>query len=64
MQFDASRQGLETALLQAGKPQACASRALSNTETIFATIEKEMPVIVFAVEMWHQQTFRRHVTVY
>lgn len=66
MQYDTSGQGKETVLLQEGKPLAYASRsrALSDTETRFATIEKEMLVIVFSVEKWHQQTYGRHVTVY
>ena len=64
IQCDASGQGLGAALLQEGQPLAYASRALSDTETRYATIEKEMLAIVFALEKWHQYTFGRPVTVY
>lgn len=64
IQCDASAQGLGAALLQEGRPLAYASRALSDTETRYATIEKEMLAIVFALEKWHQYTFGRPLTVY
>ena len=64
IQCDASGQGLGAALLQEGRPLAYASRALSDTETRYATIEKEMLAIVFALEKWHQYTYGRHVTVH
>lgn len=64
IQCDASGQGLGAALLQEGRPLAYASRALSDTETRYATIEKEMLAIVYALEKWHQFTYGRHVTVY
>ena len=47
-----------------GRPLAYASRALSDTETRYATIEKDMLAIVFALEKWHQYTYGRHVTVH
>ena len=64
IQCDASGQGLGAALLQEGRPLAYASRALSDTETRYATIEKEMLAIVFSLEKWHQYTFGRPVVVY
>ena len=64
IQCDASGQGLGAALLQEGRPLANASRALSDDETRYATIEKERLAIVFALEEWHQYTFGRPVTVY
>ena len=64
IQCDASGQGLGAALLQDGEPLAYASRALSEAETRYATIEKEMPAIVFSLEKWQQYTFGRPVTVY
>ena len=45
IQCDASGQCLGAALLQEGRPLAYASRALSDTETRYATIEKEMLAI-------------------
>jgi hypothetical protein len=56
IQCDASSQGLGAALLQDGKPLAYASRCLSDVETRYATIEKEMLAIIFSLERWHQYT--------
>ena len=48
--FDVHGQGLGAALLQERRPLAYASRALSDAETRYATIEKKMLAIVFALE--------------
>ena len=64
IQCDTSKHGLGAVLMQEGKPLAYASRALSDTETRYATIEKEMLAIIFSLEKWHQFTYGRHVTVY
>ena len=64
IQCDASSKGIGAALLQEGKPIAYASRALTDPETRYATIEKEMLAIVYSLEKWHQFAFARHVTVY
>ena len=63
IQCDASGRGLGAALLQEERPLAYASRALSDTETGYATFEKEMIAIVFAIK-WHQYTYGRHVTIH
>ena len=57
IQCDASQKGLGAALLQKRKPIAYASRALTDTETRYAQIEKEMLAIVFSLEKFHQYTF-------
>ena len=41
-----------------------ASRTLSETETRYAQIEKEMLAIIYAVEKFNDYTFGRKVTVY
>ena len=64
IQCDASQKGLGAALLQNQKPVAYASRALIDTETGYAQIEKEMLVMVYTLEKFNQFTFGRHVTVY
>ena len=64
IQCDASQKGLGAALLQNQKPVAYASRALTETETRYAQIEKEMLAIVYALEKFNQFTYGRHVTVY
>ena len=64
VQCDASEKGLGAALLQNGQPICYASRALTDVETRYAQIEKEMLAIVFSLERFHQYTFARHVTVH
>jgi hypothetical protein len=64
IQCDASNHGLGAGLLQEDKPLAYASRALTDVESRYAVIEKEMLAIVFALEKWHQFTYGRKVTVY
>lgn len=54
IQCDASQKGLGAALLQKGQPIAYASRALTEIETRYAHIEKEMLAIVFSLEKFHQ----------
>ena len=60
IQCDASNLGLGAALLQDDRPIAYASRALTDTETRYAVIEK---AIVFAREKWHQFAYGRSVIV-
>ena len=64
IQCDASQNGLGAALMQKGRPIAYASRALTDTETRYAIIEKEMLAIVFSLEKWHQFTYGRPVTIH
>ena len=60
---DASKCGLGAALLQDDKPVAFASRALTDAETRFAQIEKELLAVVFAFEKFNQYTCGRCVEV-
>ena len=64
IQCDASSTGLGAVLLQDEHPLAYASRALSDTETGYAQIEKECLAMVFALERFHQYTFGRKTTVH
>ena len=50
IQVDASQVGLGTALLQNNKPVAFASKALTDAECRYATIEREMLAVVFRAE--------------
>ncbi|KAK3752981.1 hypothetical protein QZH41_016289 [Actinostola sp. cb2023] len=63
IQCDASQSGLGATLMQEGKPIAYASRALSECETRYAQIEKEMLALVYSLEKFHQYTFGRLVKV-
>ena len=63
LQCDSSEKGLGTVITQNGQPVAFASRALSETETRYSQIEKELLAVVFGLERFHQYTYGRHVTV-
>lgn len=61
---DASSVALGAALLQGGRPVEFASLTLTDTQTRYAQIEKEMLAIVFAVERFRQYIYgRSDVTV-
>lgn len=63
VQCDASEKGLRAALMQNGQPIAFASRALTDPETRYAQIEKEMLAVVFALQKFDQYVYGRSVTV-
>ena len=63
IQCDSSQKGLGAALTQNGKPIAFASRALTDTETRYAQIEKEMLAIVYSLDRFHQYAFGRHTVI-
>ena len=50
--------------MQNGHPIAYASRALTETESHYAQIEKEMLPIVFSVEKFNDYTFGRKTIVH
>ena len=64
IQCDSSQSGLGAALMQDGHPIAYTSRALTETESRYAQIEKEMLAIVFSVEKFNDYTFGRRTIVY
>ena len=61
IQCDASQAGLGAALMQGGQPVAYASRALTDTETRYAQIEKELLAIVFACNKFDAYIYGRGV---
>ena len=63
VQYDASKSGLGAVLLQDNQPVAYASRSLTETETRYAQIEKELLSAVFALERFNQYTFGKQVMV-
>jgi hypothetical protein len=64
IQTDASSKGLGSCLLQDGHPIAFASRALTDAETRYAQIEKELLAILFACEKFTQFVYGRCTTVH
>ncbi|KAF0043714.1 hypothetical protein F2P81_005051 [Scophthalmus maximus] len=62
--FDASSSGLGAVLLQDDHPVAFSSRSLTDAETRYAQIEKEMLSIVHACTKFHHYLFGKQVTVF
>ena len=60
---DASKSGRGAVLLLEGKPVAYASRALTDAETRYAQIEKELLAVLFGFERFNQYTYARHVEI-
>ena len=63
LQCDASGKGLGAVLLQDNKPVCYASRALTDIETMYASIETEMLAVVFACRKFHQYIYGRSVVI-
>ena len=63
IQSDASSTGLGTALLQDGRPEGFASRALTSAERNYAQIEKELLAVLYGLEQFDQYTYGQHVFV-
>lgn len=61
---DASSSGLGAVLLQDNRPDAFSSRSLTDAETRYAQIEKEMLSIVHACTKFHHYILGKQVTVY
>ncbi|VDI59163.1 Hypothetical predicted protein [Mytilus galloprovincialis] len=63
VQSDASQTGLGAAVMQEDRPVAYASRALTDTETRYAQIEKELLSVIFGLGKFHSYTYGRTVNV-
>ena len=60
---DASPTGLAGVLLQEERPVAYASRSLTDAESRYAQIEKELLAVQFTLERFHQYIYGKKVTV-
>ena len=63
VQADASQRGIGACLVQEGKPIAFASKSLTDTETRYANIERELLAIVFACQRFNTYVLGRQFTV-
>ena len=63
LQVDASLKGLGAALTQEGKPVAFASKALTEVESRYANIERELLAVVYACERFHTYLYGHQFTV-
>lgn len=61
LQADASEKGLGAAIMHTGQPIAYTSRALTEAETRYAQIEKELLAVTHRLERFHQYTYGRKV---
>jgi transposase InsO family protein len=61
IQCDSSKDGLGATLLQLGQPVCFASRALTDAESRYAQIEKELLAIVFACEKFDCYIYGRNM---
>ncbi|KAK7108980.1 hypothetical protein V1264_013102 [Littorina saxatilis] len=59
LQTDASIKGLGASLIQDQQPIAYASKSLSDAETRYACIERELMAVVFGVQRFHTYLFGR-----
>ena len=63
VQADDSQRGLGACLVQEGKPITFASKSLTDTETRYANIERELLAIVFACQRFNTYVLGRQFTV-
>ena len=63
VQADASQRGLGACLLQDGQPIAYASKSLTDTETRYTNIERELLAIVFTCQRFNTYVLGRPFTV-
>ena len=63
VQADVSQRGLGVCLLQEGQPIAFASKSLTDTETRYANIERELLAIVFTCQRLNTYVLGRPFTV-
>ena len=63
IQVDACKDGFGAVLMQEGKPISYASRAMTEAQKRYAMIEKELLVVIFGCEPYHQYIYGRKVSI-
>ena len=64
LQVDASMKSLGASLTQDGKPVAFASKALTDVESRYANIERELLAVVYGYEKFHTYLYGRSFTIH
>ena len=64
VETDASQSSLGAVLLQNGRPISFMSKALTETQSRYSNIEREILGIVTAVKHYHQYLFGKQFTLY
>ena len=59
LQCNASLKGLRACIIQDGQPIAFASKSLTDTETCYANIDRELLVIIYGCEKFHTYLYGR-----
>ncbi|CAC5393315.1 unnamed protein product [Mytilus coruscus] len=60
---DASQCGLGAMLIQDNKPVAYATRSLTDAESRYANIERELLGVLFGLERFNDYTYGKHINV-
>ena len=63
IQVDASQRGLGATLIQENGPVEYHSKILTDTETWYSNIEREMLAVVYGLEKFHYYTYGCHVVI-
>ena len=63
LKVDASQKGLGAALIQNGKPVAYGSKTLTECQSRYSNIEREMLALVFGIQRYHTYLYARPFTI-
>ena len=63
LEVDSSMTDIGAALIQDGRPIAFASKSMTDTESRYAKIERELLAVVFALERFHTYIYGKPVLV-
>ena len=64
LEVDASQKGLGAALVQNGKPVAFGSRTLTECQSRYSNIEREMLAVVYGIQRYHTYLYARPFIIF